>query len=104
MSDSASAMTDRTTVEYRGTGVMWSAVALLVGIGLLVIIALQNTHDVPIDVLWFDFEAPLALLVIVVIAVTVLVTEAVGLIWRRRRRTRRSEHDELQRLRTTERP
>jgi uncharacterized integral membrane protein len=82
---------------------MWSAVALLVGLALLVIVALQNTHDVAIDVLWFDFEAPLSLLVLVVVGITIVVTEAVGLIWRRRRRTQRRERDELERLRTDDR-
>lgn len=88
-----------TRVEYRGAGVMWGAIALFVTLVLLVVLVFQNTHDVPYEVFWIDAEAPLALIIVIVIALTVLATEAVGLVWRRRSRARRRERDELKRLR-----
>jgi uncharacterized integral membrane protein len=88
-----------TRVEYRGAGVMWGAIALFVALLLLIVLVFQNTHDVAYEVFWVDAEAPLALIIVIVIALTVLATEAVGLVWRRRSRARRRERDELQRLR-----
>jgi uncharacterized integral membrane protein len=88
-----------TRVEYRGAGVMWGAIALFVTLVLLIVLVFQNTHDVAYEVFWVDAEAPLALIIVIVVALTVVATEAVGLVWRRRSRARRREHDELQRLR-----
>jgi uncharacterized integral membrane protein len=88
-----------TRVEYRGAGVMWGAIALFVTLVLLIVLVFQNTHDVAYEVFWVDAEAPLALIIVIVVALTVVASEAIGLVWRRRSRARRREHDELQRLR-----
>ncbi len=88
-----------TRVEYRGAGVMWGAIALFVTLVLLVVLVFQNTQDVPYEVFWIDADAPLALIIVIVIALTVIATEAVGLVWRRRSRSRRQEREELKRLR-----
>jgi len=85
--------------EYRGTGIMWSAVALLTAIAALLVVIIQNTHDVAFEFLWFDVQTPLSLVLAITFGVALVVGEVVGFVWRRRRRTRMRERDELRRLR-----
>jgi uncharacterized integral membrane protein len=88
-----------TVTEYRGAGIMWTAVALIVALALFVVVALQNTHDVTFEVLWFDFAVPLILVIAITFAVALVIGEAVGFVWRRRRRRQLRDRDELRRLR-----
>lgn len=85
--------------DSRGTGVMWAGGAVVVIVALAVIAAVQNTQEVEINFLWMDGTLPLVLLLLIAIGATVVVTEAVGLVWRRRRRNRLRDRDELKRLR-----
>lgn len=98
--------TDRTNAEtvreYRGTGIIWSAVGLLVAIALFVVIAFQNTHDVDFEFLWFDVATPLSLILVITFGIALVLGEVIGFVWRHRRRTRLREREELRRLR--ERP
>lgn len=87
-------------VDYRGTGIMWTAVALVVAIAMFVIIALQNMRDVEFDFLWFDAAIPLSLILAITFATALVVGEVTGFVWRRRRRNRLRERDELRRLRS----
>lgn len=91
--------TETPAPEYRGVGIMWGAVALVIGLVLLVIVALQNIQDVELQLLWFETEAPLVLIVLVAVAIAVVLEEVIGFIWRHRRRVRLKEREELQRLR-----
>jgi len=84
------------------TGVAWGAILLLVGIALVVVFSVQNTDPVPIRFLWMDGEFSLAIVILVTVGVMVLLTELIGLSYRKRRRRRRAEREELMRLR--ERP
>lgn len=85
--------------EYRGTGIIWSAVALLAAIVAIVVVVIQNTHDVEFDFLWFDVSMPLSLILAITFGLALVLGEVTGFVWRRRRRTRLRERDELRRLR-----
>ncbi len=88
-----------TVREYRGTGIMWTGLALLAALALLVIVAFQNTHDVVFDFLWWEAQIPLILILLITFALAVLASETIGFVWRHRRRRRLRERDELERLR-----
>jgi uncharacterized integral membrane protein len=86
-------------VTHAGSGVAWGAVIILVALALLVVFAIQNTDPVPVEFLWLDGEYPLALVILITVAVVVLLVELFGLLYRRRRRKRVAERQELKRLR-----
>jgi uncharacterized integral membrane protein len=87
------------TRDYRGTGIIWGAVALVAVAVLFVVVALQNSQEVEFDFLWATFQTPLILIIAITIAVTLVIDEVVGFMWRRRRRTRMREREELRQLR-----
>lgn len=84
------------------TGIAWGAILLFIGIALIVVFSVQNTEPVPVDFLWMEGEFSLAIVILVTVGVIVLLTELIGLSYRKRRRRRRVEKEELRRLR--ERP
>jgi uncharacterized integral membrane protein len=84
---------------HAGSGVAWGAVVILVALALLVVFAIQNTDPVPVEFLWLDGEYPLALVILITVAVVVLLVELLGLLYRRRRRKRVDERQELKRFR-----
>jgi uncharacterized integral membrane protein len=73
------------------TGIAWGAVLLLVLIGLIVVFVVQNTATVPVDFLWLSGDFSLALVLLVTIGATIVITEVAGLVYRRRRRRARAE-------------
>lgn len=79
----------------------WGAVVLLLGLVLVVIFAVQNTDPVPVEFLWLDGDHPLALVILITVAVVVLLVELSGMFYRRRRRKRLAERHELKRFRET---
>jgi uncharacterized integral membrane protein len=84
-----------------GSEFSWSlAVFLLIGLGF-VVFAVQNTIDVPVRFLNWEFDVSLPLLLVVTALIAVLADEVIGLIRRRRRRTRIAEREELKRYRGT---
>jgi uncharacterized integral membrane protein len=89
--------------EYRGAGIMWGAIALVLVAAAFVIVAVQNAHDVEFEFLWMSVSTPLILIIAITIAVTLVIDEAVGLLWRRQRRNRLREREELRRLRSERR-
>ncbi|MGA7229270.1 MAG: hypothetical protein WBZ40_11825 [Acidimicrobiia bacterium] len=70
----------------RGTGVAWGAIFLLLFVAALVVFAVQNTRNVGVEFLWFSGVFSLALVILVTVGVTILITEIAGLAYRRRRR------------------
>jgi uncharacterized integral membrane protein len=82
---------------------MWGAIALVLVAAAFVIVAVQNAHDVEFDLLWLSLTTPLILVIAITIAVTLVIDELVGLLWRRQRRTRLREREELRRLRAEHR-
>lgn len=89
--------------DYRGTGVVWGAILVLVLAVALIIAAFQNGQDVEFDFLWIDTTAPLVLILAIAIAAAIVVDEIVGFLWRRSRRNRLRDRDELERLRSQQR-
>jgi uncharacterized integral membrane protein len=84
------------------TGIAWGAILLFIGITLVVVFSVQNTDPVPVNFLWMEGEFSLAIVILVTVGVIVLLTELIGLAYRKRRRRRMVEKEELRRLR--ERP
>ena len=81
------------------TGVAWGAILAFAGIALVIVFAVQNTDPVPVRFLWMEGEHPLAIVILITIGVVILLTELIGVSYRRRRRRRRDEKEELRRLR-----
>jgi uncharacterized integral membrane protein len=86
-------------VTHQGSGIAWGAVVILIGLALLVVFAVQNTDPVPVHFLWLEGDYPLSLVILITVAVVVLFVELFGLLYRRRRRKRLAERQELKRLR-----
>jgi uncharacterized integral membrane protein len=89
-------------VEYRGTGFYVGLVAILLFALALLVLAVQNTQEVDVDFLGFAFTVPLFAVAIGAAILAVVLDELIGLVWRRRRRTRLEERAELDRLRSGE--
>ncbi|HUP17282.1 MAG TPA: lipopolysaccharide assembly protein LapA domain-containing protein [Acidimicrobiia bacterium] len=84
-----------------GSDFSWSlAVFLLIGLGF-VVFAVQNTDNVNLRFLRWEFTVALPLLLVVTALIAVIADEIVGLIRRRRRRQRMAEREELKRYRGT---
>ena len=81
------------------TGIAWGAIFAFAGIALIIVFAVQNTDPVPVRFLWMEGEHPLAIVILITVGVVILLTELIGVSYRRRRRRRREERDELRRLR-----
>ncbi len=86
-------------VEYRGTGFYVSLAIIFLGALTLLILAVQNTSEVTIEILGWEFDLPLFGVILGTALVAVVLDELIGLVWRRQRRTRLEERAELQRLR-----
>lgn len=82
-----------------GTGIAWGFILLLLGIAAVAVFAAQNTDPVTIKFLWLEGAFPLSIVILVVAATAVLLTELASVVYRRRRRVRRAEKEELRRLR-----
>jgi uncharacterized integral membrane protein len=67
------------------------AIASLVGIGLLAIFMIQNTEDVTLNFLVWDFTMPLWLFTLIVAVLGALVWFGLGVLRRHRRRKERRE-------------
>ncbi len=89
------------TDKRRGesTGVAWGAILLMLGIAIVVVFAVQNTDPVPVRFMWMDGQFPLAVVILITIGAVVLITELIGISYRRRRRRQRQEREELKRYR-----
>ena len=81
------------------SGIAWGVLLLFVGIGLVVIFAVQNTTTVPVKFLWLDGDYPLSIVILTTAVVAFLLGELLALVYRRRRRERLVEKEELRRLR-----
>lgn len=86
-------------VEYQGTGFYVGVVAILLFALALLVLAVQNTQEVDIDFFGLEFTVPLFAVAIGAAILAVILDELIGLVWRRRRRTRLAERAELGRLR-----
>lgn len=80
-------------------GVPWGLIFFLILSVLMAIFAVQNTQDVELEFLTWSGEFPLIMIIVGVFVTAVILDEILGTILRRRRRTRRLEKQELERLR-----
>jgi len=78
-------------VGKEGARLGGGAIATLVGVGLLVVFMIQNTQEVPIEFLFWDFEWPVWLIVLGSALLGALVWFALGVLRRHRRRKDRRE-------------
>ncbi len=85
------------------TDIPWGIILLFVGIVLVVVFAIQNTNPVPLGFLWWEGKFPLAIVILGTAGIAIVLDELAGVAYRRRRRRRLAEKEELERLRT-ERP
>lgn len=86
-------------VEYRGTGFYVSLAIIFLAAVTLLILAVQNTGEVTIEILSWEFDLPLFAVILGTALIAVVLDELIGVVWRRQRRTRLGERAELQRLR-----
>lgn len=86
-------------VEYRGTGFYVSLVVIFVAALTLLVLAVQNTGEVTVEILVFEFDLPLFAVILAAGLVAVILVELIGVVWRRQRRIQLSERAELQSLR-----
>ena len=79
------------STEATGDGARLSggAIASLTGVGLLVVFMAQNTQDVTLEFLVWDFTWPLWLLTLVSALIGAVVWLGLGVLRRHRRRTER---------------
>ncbi|MDH3248151.1 MAG: lipopolysaccharide assembly protein LapA domain-containing protein [Acidimicrobiia bacterium] len=80
-------------------GVPWGLIFFLILSVLMAIFAVQNTQDVELGFLTWSGEFPLIMIIVGVFVTAVILDEILGTILRRRRRTRKMEKQELERLR-----
>lgn len=90
---------DQKDKVYKGTGLYWGFLAVLLMLVALVVLAAQNTDPVSFRFLFWELNYPLIAIILAVVGVTVLLDELVGWVWRRRRRKVLAEREELRRLR-----
>jgi uncharacterized integral membrane protein len=94
--------TSATAREIRGVGLYWGLIAaLLVAVAILIGV-IQNSQDVELRFLGWSGRVPLLVILLATVVLVVILDEALGLAWRRRRRRHITQRAELQELR--ERP
>ena len=81
------------------TGIRWSLISGLILIAAITILAAQNTQNVVLKFLGWDGRAPLIAIILGTAIVAIIIDEAVGFIWRRRRKKALAEREELKKLR-----
>jgi uncharacterized integral membrane protein len=83
-----------------GVGIPWGVIVLFGAIALVVVFAVQNTDDVAIRFLWMEGDFPLSIAILATAVVSVLIGELIGVVYRRRRRKRSAEQEELRQFRS----
>lgn len=76
-------------------GFPWGGVVTTVGLILVIVFAVQNTDSVAVQFLWIEGQFPLAMVILVTALATTVLTVLGGAVYRRARRTRRAERQEL---------
>jgi uncharacterized integral membrane protein len=70
-------------------GVPWGALLLIVWAVVLIVFAVQNADDTPVEFLAWETQMPVALLVLITALATLVLTGLGSAVYRRRRRQRR---------------
>ena len=79
-----------------GTGIYAGLVLLVVVVGGLIALVTQNTESATLRLLQFEWTAPLMAILLAAVLATVILDEAIGAVWRSRRRRIRAERNELE--------
>jgi uncharacterized integral membrane protein len=85
--------------HFVGTGVFWGLVVGVILAVIVIVFAAQNTQSATVNVLAWDWTAPVFVIVLLSLVIGIVLDEIVGLLFRARRRRRLSEKAELARLR-----
>ena len=75
--------------------IRWGLVSFIVISIIVIVLAAQNTQNVHVKAFWWEADAPLVVIILVTVLVTVILDELVGVILRWRKRRREAERDEL---------
>ncbi len=81
-------------------GFPWGGLLAALALAVVVIFAVQNTDPVSVRFLVWDTELPLATVILIAVAATLIMTVIIGAIYRRRRLRRRAEKETLKKLRS----
>ncbi len=73
----------------------WGAILLLLWAVLLIVFSVQNANDTPVEFLVWEWQIPVALLVMITALATLVLTGMGFAFYRRRRRQRRQMKDAL---------
>lgn len=104
MADETSNWSD-TPPEVKGAAesflskIRWGLVAFIAISIVVIVLAAQNTHIVHVKAFWWEADAPLVVIILVTVLISVILDELVGLIIRWRKRRREAEMEELRQLR-----
>lgn len=79
--------------------IRWGLVSFIALAIVVIILSAQNTQEVELKALGWTAQAPLAVIILVTVLVTVVLDELVGVILRARKKKRLAEKAELKRLR-----
>jgi len=82
--------------------ISWGLGGFLLAALLLTVFVVQNTENIKVKFLWWDWTLPLAMIIFGVALFAIVFDELAGVFYRRRRRSRAAEKAELERLRKTE--
>ncbi len=84
---------------FAGTGISWAFIFGTLVTVAIIVLAVQNTDPVPIQLYFWKMEAPLIIVMLVTALAAIVIDEMIGLIIRRRKRRILGEREELRRLR-----
>jgi uncharacterized integral membrane protein len=79
--------------------IRWGLLSFIVLAIIVIILSAQNTQEVELKALGWTAQAPLVVIILVTVLVTVVLDELVGVILRARKKKRIAEKEELKRLR-----
>ncbi len=79
--------------------IRWGLVAFIAISIVVIVLSAQNTQVVNVKAFWWEAEAPLVVVILVTVLVTVVLDELVGLLIRWRKRRREAEMEELRQYR-----
>jgi len=85
---------------FAGTGISWAFIFGAILTAAIIVLAVQNTDTVPVQLFFWETEAPLIIVMLITALVVILIDEMIGLIIRRRKRKVLAEREELKRFRS----
>jgi len=84
---------------FVGTGLFWGLIVGFILAVAVIVLAAQNTGDVTIAFLAWDFSTSLIVVILGSILIGIVLDELFGLVYRKRRRRALRDREELKRLR-----